>query len=71
MRKYLLQTWNDHRIEIRKSPISGGGMFAREAIKKDEPTCIAGGMVMTDSEKDIGIIFRLLSITESINVQAK
>ena len=49
-KNYLPQTWNDPRIEIRKSPISGGGMFAREPIQKGEPICIVGGTVMTDSE---------------------
>ena len=50
MKAYLPQTWTDPRIEIRNSPISGDGMFAREPIKKDEVVCIVGGMVMTDSE---------------------
>jgi uncharacterized protein len=49
-KNYLPQTWNDPRIEIKKSPISGNGMFAREQIKKGEIVCIVGGMVMTDAE---------------------
>jgi SET domain-containing protein len=50
MKDYPPQTWNDPRIEIRKSRISGNGMFAREPIKTGETVCIVGGMVMTDSE---------------------
>jgi uncharacterized protein len=50
MKTYLPQTWFAPRLEIRKSPISGNGMFAREPIKKDEIVCIVGGTVMTDSE---------------------
>src|SRR5687767_3913264 len=50
MKTYLPQTWIDARIEFKKSPISGDGMFAREPIKKGEVVCIVGGMVMTDSE---------------------
>jgi uncharacterized protein len=50
MKNYLPQTWNDPRFEIRKSSISGNGMFAREPIKTGEVVCIVGGMVMTDSE---------------------
>ena len=47
---YLPQTWKDPRIEIRKSRISGDGVFAREPIKNGEVVCIVGGVVMTDSE---------------------
>ena len=50
MKNYLPQTWIDARIEFKKSPISGDGMFAREPIKKGEVVCIVGGMVMTGSE---------------------
>ncbi len=50
MKTYLPQTWVDPRIEFRQSPISGHGMFAREAIKKGEAVCIVGGIVMTDEE---------------------
>jgi len=49
-KKYLPQTWNDPRVEIKRSPISGGGMFAREPIKHGEVIFIAGGILMTDSE---------------------
>jgi SET domain-containing protein len=48
MKHYLPETWNDPRIEIKKSPISGSGMFAREPFKKGEPVCIVGGIVMTN-----------------------
>ena len=47
---YLPQTWTDPRIEFKKSPISGNGMFARKPIKKGEVVCIVGGIVMSDSE---------------------
>jgi SET domain-containing protein len=46
----ISKTWNDPRIEIKRSPISGSGMVAREPVKKGEVVCIVGGMVMTDSE---------------------
>lgn len=50
MKAYLPQTWFEPRLEIRKSRISGNGMFAREPIKQGETVCIVGGMVMTGSE---------------------
>lgn len=50
MKNYLPKTWTDPRIEFRNSRISGNGMFARELIKKGEPVCIVGGIVMTDEE---------------------
>lgn len=42
MKEYLSQTWNDPRVEIKKSPFSGVCMFTREPIKKGELICIAG-----------------------------
>ena len=53
MKDYLSQTWNDPRIEIKKSPISGGGMFAREPFRKGEIICIVGGIVTTNSEFEV------------------
>jgi len=50
MKDYLPQTWNDARIEIKESPVSGNGMFARQPITKGETICIIGGVVMTESE---------------------
>lgn len=50
MKEYLPQTWNDSRIEIKKSSINGAGMFTCEAIKKGEAICIVGGIAMTESE---------------------
>ncbi len=50
MKTYRPQTWTDPRIEIRRSRISGNGMFAREPFKKGEVVVIVGGAVMTDSE---------------------
>src|SRR5215467_5510167 len=51
-KQYDLQSCIDPRIEIRSSPIAGCGMFAREAIKKDEIVIVWGGVVMT--AEDIG-----------------
>ena len=53
MKSYLPQTWRDPRIEIRESPISGVGMFARESIESGEIVCIVGGRVMAASEFDL------------------
>ncbi len=50
MKSYHPQTWNDPRTEIKKSPISGNGMFARQPIKRGETISIVGGMVLTDSD---------------------
>ncbi len=50
MKTYLPQTWKDPRIEIRRSSISGDGMFARQPIRKGEVVVIVGGQVMTETE---------------------
>jgi hypothetical protein len=50
MKEYLTQTWHDPRIEIRRSPVSGNGMFARELIQEGETVSIVGGMAMTEAE---------------------
>ncbi len=50
MKTYLSETWNDPRIEIRRSPVSGDGMFARQPIQKGEVVVVVGGTVMTDAE---------------------
>ncbi len=50
MKAYLPETWNDPRIEIRKSSISGDGVFACQPIQKGEVVMIVGGTLMTDSE---------------------
>ena len=50
MKKYLPQTRRDPRIEIRRSSISGDGMFACQPIQKGEVVVIVGGEVMTDAE---------------------
>ena len=50
MKEYRSQTWNDARIEIRKSHIHGSGMFARELIQRGEPVSIVGGTVMSEAE---------------------
>jgi hypothetical protein len=53
MNEYLSQTWNDPRIEIRESLISGKGMFARQAIWEDEIVSVIGGTVMTQAEFEV------------------
>lgn len=50
MKEYLSETWNDPRVEIRRSAIRGEGVFARQPIQKGEVVMIVGGRVMTDSE---------------------
>lgn len=50
MKDHISQTWNDPRIEIRKSQISGNGMFVRELIRKSEIVSIVGGNMMTGAE---------------------
>ena len=50
MKNYLPQTWKDPRIEIRRSRVSGDGMFARESFQRGETVCIIGGTAMTASE---------------------
>ena len=53
MKRYLSRTWNDPRAEIRESPISGSGLFARELIQMGEPVSIVGGMAMTEAEFEV------------------
>lgn len=50
MKGYLPQTWNDPRIEIRRSAINGDGIFACQSIQKGEVVIIVGGRVMTEEE---------------------
>ncbi len=50
VKNYLLQTWNDPRLEIKASSISGNGMFARQPIRKGEIISIVGGAALTDSD---------------------
>lgn len=50
MKEYLSRTWNDSRIEIRSSPISGSGMFALQPFQEGETVCVVGGMVMSEAE---------------------
>jgi SET domain-containing protein len=50
MKAYLPETWKDPRIELGRSPISGDGMFASQAIRKGEAVVIVGGAVMTEAE---------------------
>src|SRR5512138_3377406 len=50
MKEYLSQTWNDPRVEVRRSAISGDGVIARQPIQKGEVVMIVGGRVMTDAE---------------------
>jgi hypothetical protein len=50
VKKYLSQTWNDPRIEIRRSPISGSGMFARHPFREGQTVCVVGGTPMNETE---------------------
>jgi len=50
VRTYLPQTWNDPRVEIRRSAINGDGIFACQPIQKGEVVIIVGGQVMTEAE---------------------
>jgi uncharacterized protein len=49
-RTYSLRSWIDPRVEIRPSPISGLGMFAREPIRAGEVVIIWGGVVLTKDD---------------------
>jgi uncharacterized protein len=49
-RAYLAKTWCDSRQEIRPSPISGMGIFARSAIRQGQAVEIVGGRVMSETE---------------------
>jgi SET domain-containing protein len=50
MKEYLPETWNDPRIEIRRSSIGGVGLFASQPIRAGEAVVIVGGAVMTEAE---------------------
>jgi uncharacterized protein len=45
-----LQPWVDTRLEMRSSPISGRGLFAREPIRAGEPVIAWGGTVFSRAE---------------------
>jgi len=50
-RHYRVSEWIDPRVEIRRSPIAGGGMFARVAIKDGETVVVwGGGVVFTTAD---------------------
>jgi SET domain-containing protein len=51
---YRQHEWIDPRIEIRPSPISGRGMFARSLIKAGDVVVIWGGVVFTQAEVAAG-----------------
>jgi uncharacterized protein len=46
----ILQSWVDARLEMRPSPISGRGLFAREPIRAGEPVIAWGGTVYSRAE---------------------
>ena len=54
MKEYRAQSWIDPRVEVRLSRLGGRGLFAREAIKKDEVVVIWGGTLVTETELDEG-----------------
>ena len=49
-RRYLSTSWYDPRVQIHRSTISGGGMFAAEPIRVGEVVAIVGGTPMTTAE---------------------
>ncbi len=46
-----MHSWMSPKIELRSGGISGSGIFAKEAILKDERLVVFGGKVMTISEE--------------------
>ena len=45
-------TWFSPKIEKRQSAIHGRGLFAREAIARDEIVIVKGGYVLTKAQRD-------------------
>jgi SET domain-containing protein len=43
-------SYRSPKTEIRRSPIQGKGLFAKEAIKKNEIVAIKGGYILTKNE---------------------
>jgi len=52
---YRASEWIDPRVEIRRSPIAGSGMFARAAINESETVVVwGGGAVFTTADIEAG-----------------
>lgn len=52
---YRASEWIDPRVEIRRSPIAGSGMFARAAINEGETVVVwGGGTVFTTADIEAG-----------------
>ncbi len=49
-RHYPSETWVDPRQDIRRSPIHGMGIFARDTIRRGEAIEIFGGTLMSEAE---------------------
>ncbi len=45
-------TWFSAKIEKRQSAIHGRGLFARQAIARDEIVIVKGGYVLTEAQRD-------------------
>ena len=45
-------TWFSPKIEKRESRIEGRGLFAREAIARDEIVVVKGGYILTRDQRD-------------------
>jgi hypothetical protein len=45
-------SWFSPKVEKRKSPIEGRGLFAKAVIKKDEIVVVKGGYVLTRNQRD-------------------
>jgi len=50
MPAYLATSWYDPRVQIRRSSIQGGGMFAAAPISTGEVVAIVGGRLMTTAQ---------------------
>lgn len=53
-RRYRQAEWLDLLVQLRPSPISGQGLFARALIKQGEVVVIWGGLVFTKADVDAG-----------------
>ncbi len=52
---YPARSWIDPRVEVRRSPISGSGLFAREPLRAGEVIVIWGGSLFSAEEVRAGI----------------
>ena len=49
-RGYRDQTWANPKLEPRRSPIEGRGLYAVEPIREGETIAILGGRIVSDEE---------------------